>query len=190
LGHHDRWDGIPEFIGSGKVIRNPRRVTYRQMPELDHPEVSLVHDGAYWVSDIVTREDERSGLVDATSLADGYAPPEIGTFRNVGTEPRPHLARGVQWETPPIDGRRPPENALEVSLEGVESTTVWVEEAGLDPDEEITVRIESGEAATLTLASAFGTYDLEVPEGDSIHELQLAELEHETAEKHREPSPA
>ncbi|QLD85913.1 alpha/beta hydrolase [Natronomonas halophila] len=190
LGHHDRWDGIPEFIESGKVIRNPRRVTYRQMPELDHPEVGLVHDGAYWVSDIVTRDGERSGVVDATSLADGYAPPEVGTFRNVGTNPRPHFTRGLQWETPPIESRRPPENTLEISLDGVESTTVWVEEAGLDPEAEITVRADSDDAATVTLASAFGTYDLDVPEGESVHELRLAELEHETPEEKREPRPA
>jgi hypothetical protein len=157
---------------------------------LDHPEVGLVHDGAYWVSDIVTREGERSGVVDATSLADGYAPPEVGTFRNVGTNPRPHFTRGLQWETPPIESRRPPENALEISLDGVESTTVWVEEAGLDPEAEITVRADSDDTATVTLASAFGTYDLDVPGGESVHELRLAELEHETPKEKREPRPA
>jgi dienelactone hydrolase len=101
FGVRDRWTGIPEFVARSKVIRNPRRVTDRHLPEPDHPEVDLVHDGAYWVSDIRTRDDRSSGLVDAVSYAEGYAPPEVGTFTEYGREPRRHLSRGVQWGSAP-----------------------------------------------------------------------------------------
>ena len=94
------------------------------MPELDHPEVDLVHDGAYWVSDIRTRLDEDSGLVDATSLADGYADPEARSFKRSGRRPQRHLSRGVEWETPDAESRRSPENAREVTLEGVAEVTL------------------------------------------------------------------
>jgi dienelactone hydrolase len=176
FGIRDRWTGIPEFVARTKVIRNPRRVTYRHLPELDHPEVDLVHDGAYWVSDITTSEDRNSGLVDATSFADGYAPPEVATFTEYGREPRRHLSRGVQWETPPIDARTAPENRLAVRLEGVESVTVWVEEAGLDVDDEVTLEVESDGPATLTLATAFGSHDLEVPAGEVTTKVMLGDV--------------
>ncbi|WP_254839469.1 prolyl oligopeptidase family serine peptidase [Natronomonas marina] len=175
FGVRDRWTGIPEFVSRSKVIRNPRRVTYRHLPRLDHPEVDLVHDGAYWVSDIRTREDRNSGLVDAISYADGYAPPEVGTFTEYGRQPRRHLSRGVQWETPPIDARTAPENRLEVRLEGVDSVTLWVEEAGLDVDDELTIDIDSDAPATITLATAFDTHDIEVPAGESTKKVLLGE---------------
>jgi len=175
LGLRDRWDGIPEFVARGKVIRNPRRVTYRQVPELDHPEVDLVHDGAYWVSDIETREGEASGLVDATSLADGYADPELGAFRRLGEKPQRHLSRGLQWETPEVDARRGPENAIEVTLEGVDSVTVWVSEAGLDVEEELTLTVDSDGEATVVLASPFGRHEVTVPGGETTTKLFLSE---------------
>jgi hypothetical protein len=171
FGVRDHWTGIPEFVARSKVIRNPRRVTYRHVPDLDHPEVGLVHDGAYWVSDIDTREDRDSGLVDAVSFAEGYAPPEVGTFTEYGSEPRRHLSRGVQWETPPIDAREAPENRLEVRLECVDAVTLWVEEAGIDVDEEITLEVESDTPATVTLATPFGTHEVEVPAGESIKKV-------------------
>ena len=171
FGVRDQWTGIPEFVSRSKVIRNPRRVTYRHVPDLDHPEVDLVHDGAYWVSDIVTREDRDSGLVDAVSYAEGYAPPEVGTFTEYGREPRRHFSRGLQWETPPVGAREPPENRLAVRLEGVDAVTLWVEEAGIDVDDEMTVEVESDAPATVTLATPFGTHDIEVPAGESTKRL-------------------
>ncbi|MFQ3319493.1 MAG: hypothetical protein ACI80F_001558, partial [Natronomonas sp.] len=159
----------------GKVIRNPRRVTYQQVPKLDHPEVGLVHDGAYWVSDIVTRDGENTALVDAISLADGYAEPRIGSFRRYGRKPKRHLSRGVQWETPTIDSRRPPANRIEVSLDGVSEVTLWVDEAGLDADEEMTIEIESDGPATLHLATAFETIAIDVPEGETTKKVLLEE---------------
>jgi dienelactone hydrolase len=176
FGIRDRWTGIPEFVSRNKVIRNPRRVTYRHLPTLDHPEVDLVHDGAYWVSDITTREDRTSGLVDAISYADGYAPPEVGAFTEYGREPRRHLSRGLQWETPAIEDRTAPDNRLSVRLEGVDAVTVWVEEAGLDLDEELTLEVESDGPATITLASPFGTHDVEVPAGDATRMVLLGEV--------------
>ena len=173
LGIRDQWDRAPEFIARGKVIRNPRRVTYRQVPELDHPEVGLVHDGAYWVSDIVTQDGEDAGLVDALSLADGYGDPNLRRFRRVGQTPQRHLSRGLQWEQPDIDQRRGPENALEVTLEGVAEATLWVEEAGLDTDTELTLRVDSDSEATLTLATAFDTHEIEVSEGESTETVVL-----------------
>ena len=130
-----------------------------------------VHDGAYWVSDIVTREDRDSGLVDAVSYAEGYAPPEVGTFTEYGREPRRHFSRGLQWETPPVGAREPPENRLAVRLEGVDAVTLWVEEAGIDVDDEMTVEVESDAPATVTLATPFGTRDIEVPAGESTKKL-------------------
>ena len=163
----DRWDRVPAFLEAGTVERSPRRVTYRQVPALDHSEVGLVHDGAYWVSEIVPREDAESGLVDAISLADGYADPEPSPFNRVGLAPQAHVSRGVEWAGRDESTAREASNGLEIRLEGVASATLWITEAGLDPSSELTMSVESDGESTLTLAGSFGRREVAVPAGAS-----------------------
>jgi hypothetical protein len=49
-----------------------------------------------------------------------------------------------------------------------------VEDAGLDPSEELTIEVDSDESATVTLAGSFGRRELEVPAGDSETTVQLS----------------
>ena len=72
-----------------------------------------------------------------------------------------------------VGARTGPQNRLEVRLEGVDSVTLWVEEAGIDVDDEVTVEIESDAPATVTLATTLVTHELEVPAGESTETVRL-----------------
>jgi pimeloyl-ACP methyl ester carboxylesterase len=172
LALRDRWDRACRFLEAGEVKHDPARVTYRHVPEFDHPDVGLVHDGAYWVDDIAITESAHTALVDATSLAGGYGEPVADDFKGVGRAPNLYKQRGVRWKSP--DETRPARNALDVTLEGVESVTFWVEDAGLDPSEELSLEVDSDGPATVTLAGSFGRRDLEVPAGDSETTVRLS----------------
>ncbi len=163
------WEPGARFLASGARTTAPARVTYRHVPAFAHPDLDLTHDGAYWVSAVTAGEDADSALVDATSLGDGYGEPATEEFSGTGSEPQPHSRRGVEWTEPGTV--RGPANALQVSLEGVASATLWVEEAGLDTDEVLEVVVESDGPATLELSGGFGSEAIEVPAGESVHEV-------------------
>jgi len=162
----DRWDRGPEYLAETDRPEAPARVTFRHVPEFDYPELGVHHDGAYWVQDVETREDRDSGLVDATSLADGYAEPSAETYTRSGTRPLAYTARGLEWDDPGTESRGPA-NTLELSLSGVESVTVWVEAAGLDPTGELTVEVETDAPATVTLRGEFEDRTLDLEAGVS-----------------------
>jgi len=161
----DSWDRGAEYLAESRRTDDPARVTYRHVPDYAHPDLDLVHDGAYWVSDVAAREDADDAFVDAISLADGYGEPVAEEFTTSGSRPEPHSRRGVRWEDPTDE--RGPANALELSLDGVAEVTVWVEEAGLDADRELTLNVETDGPATVTLAGRFGRHEFDVEAGES-----------------------
>jgi hypothetical protein len=165
LGLQDRWDRGPEYLTGTEVPAAPARVTYRRVPQFDHPDLGLVHDGAYWVADVEPREGEESALVDATSLADGYGEPESERYTTTGSKPMAYTGTGVRWQEP--DSERGPENVLELDLEGVADATIWIEAAGLDPGTELVVEADSDGPATVTLRCAAWARDIAIPEGES-----------------------
>ena len=134
--------------------------------QFDYPELDLYHDGAYWVQDVETRAGADSGLVDATSLADGYADPSTETYTRSGTRPLAYTARGLEWGNPEEE-QRGPANTLELSLSGVESVAVWIDAAGLDPTEELTVEAGTDAPATVILRGEFEDRTLNLEAGVS-----------------------
>jgi pimeloyl-ACP methyl ester carboxylesterase len=166
-----------DYLGEPTVTRNPERVTYRAVPDFDHDlggdSPALVHDGAYWVHDIEPRGDgdDAAGLVDAISHADGYGEPVPENFRGPGTEPAPHVKRGTRWSAPLSPS--PARNALDVTLEGVDTATVYVEAAGLDPTRSLTLTVDSEGPSTLILMGSFGEQAIEVPAGTTERTVRL-----------------
>ena len=74
LAIHDQYAPAAEFLGTAEVDRNPPHVTYVADPSLDHPELGLVADHAYWLSDVEPR-GAGQGTVDAFSHAAGKGDP-------------------------------------------------------------------------------------------------------------------
>jgi dienelactone hydrolase len=70
------------------LVKNPPRVTYRTATFLDDPAHGIVHDSAYWVSDIHQRKAAYED-VDLTTYACGGSVPVTVTGTNQGGDPLP-----------------------------------------------------------------------------------------------------
>lgn len=169
LAVRDQWTRAPEFLARGEVKRGPTRVTYRRDPEFDEPALGLAHDKAYWVSDIRVRDQDEGGLVDAHSLAEGYDKAVPDSFRETGSDPQTRITRGTKWVD--FEHVHDEANELHVKLENVDAVTLWIEEAGLEPDEDLTLIVRSDGLAELMLAGSFGRETVEVIEGDTTIDL-------------------
>jgi predicted esterase len=102
------------------LVHNPPRVTFRTAAFLDDPAHGIVHDSAYWVSDIRQRKAEYED-VDLTTYGCGGTVPVTETGTSQGDDPLP-------WNS---DFRKqtglkalPKSNKLEGSLGNVASLTV------------------------------------------------------------------
>lgn len=170
----DLWGDGKRWLDASTVDRDPAHVTYRAMPEMDnttaYPAAPLVHDRAYWVSDIGVVDGARSALVDVRSEVTGEGDPATtslvgqAALVNGDTAPGTWFRRGVVSVAPTTVT---PRNALVVSLTGVASVTFWVERAGIDAEEPIHLSVDSTAAATITLAGDGWSADVGVPAGHS-----------------------
>jgi hypothetical protein len=153
----DRWDPAKEFLGRAQVEREPSRVDYAFMPDADRPALGLVHDHAYWVSDLRVRDrsgdpfaDPARGEISARSLAFGEGDPVTRrvSFAHPGP-PRPSAVEGTEWTEIP---RRPEQNALELRLENVGSAEIDGRRARLSGQRCLRVTIESDGPARVRLS--------------------------------------
>lgn len=161
----DEWGPGKAWLGDSVVDRDPVHVTYRAMPEMDNAALGLIHNHAYWVSDVAVATGKRSGLVDARSRASGQGLPVAAPFAGPGLEPTPHVKRGITWSDGPAET---PANALVISLTDVASVTLWIDRAGIDVSDAVHLSVDSTAAATITLATGSGTFAVvNVPAGHS-----------------------
>ena len=167
----DEWGPGQAFLEGSTVTREPDRVTYRTIPEFDNELLGFVHDGAYWVRDLETADGSDEALVDATSLTNGYGEPVAESFETASSDPAPNTREGIRWRQPA--SVRPPENAIELDLEGVGSVTLYVDEADVDTTEPLELRVDSTDAAAVTLKSGAGEETVEVPAGESTATVTL-----------------
>lgn len=172
-GYFDDWDGAIDFLDDVSRETNPQRVRYRAVPEFDNEEMDLVHDGAHWIQKIEVDDETRSGVVDVHSKAFGTRLPLRDEFHRPGTEPRPHLKRGIEWTEDLTNPSPPPENTLEVDLEDATSVTLHVEAAAIDPREPVDLVVESTTSATIELRSSVGDETVDVPPGESRRTVSL-----------------
>lgn len=102
------------------LVHDPPRVTFRTATFLDDPALGIVHDSAYWISDIRQRKAAYED-VDLTTYACGGSIPVTETGTSQGDDPLP-------WNA---DFRKqtglkalPKSNKLEGSLGNVASLTI------------------------------------------------------------------
>lgn len=163
----DDWTEGRDFLGTPVVDRDPVHVKYRAMPRMDVPALGLIHDHAYWVSDVRVATGAQSGLVDARSEATTRGRPfpvdSVGASGPTASLPGqgPYVALTTAWGETEQQAR----NALTISLTDVASATLWIERAGIDPSSPIALSIDSTTAATITLAGTFGTRVVSVGPG-------------------------
>ena len=169
----DEWGRGGDFLRGATAERNPPQVTYRRVPEFDDERFDIAHDKAHWVSDIEVGEDADSGLVDVRSGGYGESPPTVENIRGTGTDPSPHLKRGIQWAETIRDP--PSENSLDVELKGVSEVTLWVVDAGLDPQEPIKLTVDSTSPTKVILNDGNRSTAVNLPAGQSMRTVSLQE---------------
>ena len=152
LAIHDQYAPAAEFLGTAEVDRNPAHVTYVADPGLDHPDLGVVADHAYWLSGVRPRGSGQ-GTVDAFSHAFGAGDPVAtptafgaGTLDgNLGT-----LAFTRRYRTwgpaPPIVAR----NRIDLTAQNVGEVTIDVKRARVGCD--VDLRVTSDGPLTVNLA--------------------------------------
>ena len=141
----DDWQKEADDSKDLRLVRNPARVTFRTDPFLDAPQLGIVHDRAYWVSRIRSRE-EGFADTDLTSHGCGGAVPETTTGSEAGPSPVPWVSR---FRHATGSAPLPAQQLLEGTLSNVESLSLDLEAACLRPG--AAYRITSDGPAALAL---------------------------------------
>lgn len=141
LAIFDQWAEARDFLGDEPRHGDPSRVNYAYIPAADRPELDLVHNHAYWVSELALRDesgepasDPARGEIDARSLAYGEGDPEtspVGPGANLELPGVNGVStiEGTKWDKIP---QVPVENALELELENVAAARIDGARARLD----------------------------------------------------------
>lgn len=142
-----------EFLGEGRVTRDPSHVTFAYVPATDDALLGLVHDHAYWVSGIELSDPVAGtrlpkAVVDAVSHASGLGDPPSALSSGPGVGPLPYVQFTRTWGPAPAV---PAENALTLRLDNVGRVVIDVARAGLDAAADLTVAVAASHAGTLVL---------------------------------------
>ena len=176
------------FMGDARVDRDPFHVTLAYVPAADAPELGLVHDHAYWVSDVrladetvgpmVSSLDDApigKGVIDVESLARGVDDPAATKAQSGGTVPLPYVETSQTWGEPVA---RAASNTLVLKLTNIGSATIDLARAGIDPAQGLEVQWESDAEGVLTLVGGAEPIQVPVSPGSgSMTRLTAAEPE-------------
>jgi hypothetical protein len=142
LAINDQYAPAADFLGTATVDRNPAHVTYAKDPTLDHGDLGLVGDHAYWVSAVKLRSSS-TGQIDVFSHGFGAADPPVGqTQIGLGTLSGGNLGdiqfddRKKTWGAPPP---APVANRLDVNANGVSAATVDPQRAHVGCDAQVNI---------------------------------------------------
>lgn len=152
---------LRDFFGHAAVDRDPFHVTFAYTPVADDAGLGLVHDKAYWVSDVRLRDAAvgtavsatapplGKGVIDVESRAFGVDDPTSSTAMGTGTVPLPYVEHRRTWSDPIP---RLAANAASATLTNVGSATIDLGRARLDSRRPIVLQVVTDGPATLTLA--------------------------------------
>ncbi len=147
-----------DFLGDGLVDRNPAHVTFAYLPATDDAGLGLIHDHAYWISEVSLRDltagaTPAKGVIDVLSRGFGDGDPPGAPGATVGAvAPFTYVETNRMWgATPAI----PVENVADVALTNVAAARLDLARAALDPGAILTLQCTSDGAARLTLDGAF-----------------------------------
>lgn len=163
-----------DHLGNAPVDRNPAHVTFAYIPASDNRKLGLVHDHAYWISDVRLTDaegDTAKGVVDARSLAFGVGDPESEETSGAGTMQLPYIENGRRWKRAPAT---PKENALDLRLNNVKTATIDVRRAGLDAAKTLTIEAEADGDGALVLDGPFRPTTTVTVDGERVSRAQFA----------------
>jgi hypothetical protein len=146
------------FLGDGHVDRNPPHVTFAYVPAADDPDLGLVHDHAYWVSEVRLADPEGGeapgkGVVDVLSHGFGVGDPPSTAGTTAGAVPPfTYTEFNRTWGAAPAI---PVANVADLTLTNVGSLRIDLARAALHPWRTLTIHATSDGAALLHLDGAF-----------------------------------
>jgi pimeloyl-ACP methyl ester carboxylesterase len=70
----DNLPAVTAFLGQHTIERQPFHVAFTRVPAMDRPDLGLVSNGAYWISDVRLRDS----VTEATRVPGGTATPPHG----------------------------------------------------------------------------------------------------------------
>lgn len=165
----DEWAPGTTWLNRAPVNRDPTRVTYKYLPEMDNAALSLVHDHAYWVESLRPIAGARAALIDASVMNGGCSARYRVAIPPAGTDPAPHVKSGLRYYGGTCTV---PRNTLSLSLTDVSSVTLWPERGGVSLGT-VTVESVSSARATVTLKGSFGTRVVTIPAGAATTAVAL-----------------
>jgi predicted esterase len=129
FGSLDDWQKEAAWIANRTLQKQPKQVIYRTYPVLWRPKVGVIHDRAYWVSNIVGHNTGPEQYVDIDLITYGCGGESPMTKRLpeiAGTDPVPWVAE----EYGVIDGMpislQNKQNSIEGNVSNLESVTIDV----------------------------------------------------------------
>jgi len=146
------------FLDTAFVDRNPPHVTFAYVPDADDAALGLVHDHAYWVSEIALADltpgaTPAKGVVDALSRGFGVGDPLSTPGTTAGTfSTFTYAETNRTWGPAPVI---PVENRLDLTLRNVGSARFDLARAALDPAADLVLATDSDAAALVRLDGAF-----------------------------------
>ncbi|MPY82001.1 MAG: hypothetical protein GEV00_01540 [Actinophytocola sp.] len=153
-----------DFLGEARVNRNPHHVTFAHVPASDDPSLGLVHDHAYWVSDLAAADTSAGAgwpdgsdlpakaRIDAFSHGFGRGDPPSTSGTDAGAAPLPYTEFNRAWGRSPAI---PVANRLDLGLTNVRSVELDLARARLDPQRVLTVDTTADRDGTVRLAGPF-----------------------------------
>ena len=148
----DDYPMAAEFLGDASVDRNPPHVTFSYVPATDVAELGLVHDHAYWVSQLELGDgsaEVAKGTIDVFSHAFGVGDPASTPHTTPGVGPLPYVEVGRTWGAAPAI---PAANRLDVTLTNLAGATIDTPRAGIDECEDLSLVVHSDGPSRLVLA--------------------------------------
>ncbi|EON90809.1 hypothetical protein MARLIPOL_16854 [Marinobacter lipolyticus SM19] len=119
----DNWAKEAQLSADWARVLNPSRVSYRFDPRFDYPDLDIIHDKAYWVSNLRARSVNEA-FIDLSAPGCNVSDPAFDVGTGLGASPLPwagsyRLAEGVIPAAPSL--------TLSGKLENVASATLDLE---------------------------------------------------------------
>ena len=169
LAINDQFQPAADFLGLGRVDRNPAHITYVVSPSMSFPALGMTADHAYWLSGMQLRDSGPSASSSCSGTNDSNAAP-LGTIdvrseafgkgdpTPSGTQPGagaltggtiPTISYSRQFQTlgaPPVT---PVADTLDINATNVDSVTVNVARARVDCNVKLNVTTDGPLTVTL-----------------------------------------
>ena len=159
------------FLDTASVDRNPPHVTFASVPASDDASRGLVHDHAYWVSEVRLKSTAggstpAKGVIDALSHAFGMGDPPSTPGTTAGSVPPfTYTEANRTWGAAPAI---PAENRVDLTLRNLASARLDMARASLDPAHALTLAVDADTDAVLELDGGFPACSRVVRDGTVV----------------------